>query len=57
MFDAHQLAECLNITVRSARRIMNRIIEAGYGKIYAKESTAAGGRPKALVEMLFQKVK
>lgn len=57
VFDAHQLAECLNITVRSARRIMNRIIEAGYGKICAKESTAAGGRPKALVEMLFQKVK
>ena len=55
IFDAHQLAECLNVTVRSARRIMNKIREAGYGKLYAKESTAAGGRPKALVEILFKR--
>ena len=52
IFDAHQLAECLGITVRSARRIMNKIMEAGYGKVYAKKTAAAGGRPKALVEIL-----
>ena len=54
IFDAHQLAECLGITVRSARRIMNKIMEAGYGKVYAKKTAAAGGRPKALVEILFK---
>ena len=50
----YQLAECLGITVRSARRIMNKIMEAGYGKVYAKKTAAAGGRPKALVEILFK---
>ena len=54
IFDAHQLAECLGITVRSVRRIMNKIMEAGYGKVYAKKTAAAGGRPKALVEILFK---
>ncbi|MFR3412408.1 MAG: hypothetical protein ACLTS1_07730 [Coprococcus sp.] len=48
------MAECLGITVRSARRIMNKIMEAGYGKVYAKKTAAAGGRPKALVEILFK---
>ena len=30
---------------------MNKIMEAGYGKVYAKKTAAAGGRPKALVEI------
>ena len=54
VFDAQQLAECLSITVRSARRILNKIMEAGYGKVYAKETAVTGGRPKALVELLFK---
>ena len=29
-------------------------MEAGYGKVYAKKTAAAGGRPKALVEILFK---
>lgn len=33
---------------------MNKIMEAGYGKVYAKKTAAAGGRPKALVEILFK---
>ena len=53
MFDAHELADCLEVTVRSARRIMNKIMDAGLGKVYAKETTPTGGRPKNLVEILF----
>lgn len=55
VFDAHQLAECLEVTVRSARRIMNRIMEAGYGEVYAKETAISGGRPKTLVKLLFKR--
>lgn len=54
VFDAHQLAECLEVTVRSARRILNRIMEAGYGEVYAKETAVSGGRPKALVKLLLE---
>lgn len=53
VFDAHELADCLEVTVRSARRIMNKIMEAGLGKVYAKETAPSGGRPKTLIEMLF----
>lgn len=54
IFDAQQLAECLEVTVRSARRIMNKIMDAGLGKVYAKETAISGGRPKALIEILFR---
>jgi len=54
IFDAHELAECLEVTVRSARRIMNKIMDSGYGKLHAKEMAVSGGRPKALIEILFQ---
>ncbi|QDW73541.1 hypothetical protein FND36_05495 [Lachnospiraceae bacterium KGMB03038] len=53
VFDAHELADCLEVTVRSARRIMNKIMDAGLGKVYAKEITPSGGRPKTLIEILF----
>lgn len=53
-YDANELADCLNITIRSARRIMNKIISAGYGTITAKEISAKGGRPKSLVEFDFK---
>ena len=54
IFDAQDLADCLDVTVRSARRIMNKIMESGYGKVYAKETAASGGRPKKLIEILFK---
>lgn len=54
IFDAHELAGCLEVTPRSARRIMNKIIEAGYGKVYAKETTVSGGRPKTVIQILFE---
>lgn len=54
VFDANELAQCLEITVRSARRIMNKIMDAGFGREYAKQAAATGGRPKTLIEILFQ---
>ena len=33
---------------------MNKIMDSGYGKLYAKEMAVSGGRPKALIEILFQ---
>lgn len=54
VFDAHELAQGLDVTVRSARRIMNKIMDAGLGKVYGKETVAKGGRPKVLIELLFR---
>lgn len=54
VFDAHELAECLEITIRSARRIMNKLMNSGFGKVHAIESPTGGGRPKALIEILFK---
>lgn len=54
VFDAQQLADCLEVTVRSSRRIMNKIMDAGFGKVYAKESAVSGGRPKKLIQILFE---
>ena len=52
VFDAHELADCLEVTTRSARRIISRLIEAGCGEVYAKENAASRGRPKSLVRIL-----
>lgn len=54
VFDAHELAQCLDVTVRSARRVMNKIMDAGLGKVYGKGSAAGGGRPKTLIELDFR---
>lgn len=54
VFDAQELAQALDVTVRSARRIINKIMEAGFGRVYGKETAANGGRPKVLVELLFR---
>lgn len=53
VFDASELAQCLEITPRSARRILNKFLEAGLASVCAKESSPNGGRPKALVELQF----
>lgn len=52
VFDAQDLADCLEVTVRSARRIISRLIEAGCGKVCAKENPTSRGRPKSLVRIL-----
>lgn len=51
-FDVKALADCLNITVRSAHRIIRRLLERGYASVCGKESSGAG-RPRALVRLHF----
>ena len=51
VFDAHDVADCLEATTRSARRIMSRLIEAGCGEVYSKENSSNRGRPKSLVRI------
>ncbi len=55
VFDAHELAECLDVTVRTAHRMIQKIMQSGMGKVYAKENAVSGGgRPKTWIEILFQ---
>lgn len=53
VFDASELAECLGITVRSARRILSKIQAAGLGTSAPGKALPRGGRPRALVELNF----
>lgn len=53
VYDAKELAGHLDISERSARRILNKIVQADFGRIYAKETSKGGGRPKNLIEIMF----
>ncbi|MGL4913975.1 MAG: transcriptional regulator [Romboutsia sp.] len=53
VYDTKELADYLDISDRSARRILNKIVEANLGRVYAKETSKGGGRPKNLIEILF----
>ncbi|NJB05153.1 transcriptional regulator, partial [Clostridioides difficile] len=53
IYDSKELAEYLNVSERSARRILNKIVNAGLGRICAKETSIGGGRPKNITEILF----
>lgn len=53
VYDAKELADYLDISERSARRILNKIVTSDLGKICAKETSKGGGRPKNLIELLF----
>lgn len=53
VYDTKELADYLDISDRSARRILNKIVEAELGRVYAKETSKGGGRPKNLIEVLF----
>lgn len=53
VYDAKEFADYLDISERSARRILNKIVDTGYGEIYAKESTAGVGRPKHIIQLFF----
>ncbi len=46
VFDASELAECLGITVRSARRILSKIQAAGLGTVCAREKRCQGRPPQ-----------
>ncbi|WZL72581.1 hypothetical protein QBE52_16170 [Clostridiaceae bacterium 35-E11] len=49
--NAEELANYLGVSVRSGRRILKRITDAGYGKVIATESTANTGRPRQIYEI------
>ncbi|MGE5632980.1 MAG: hypothetical protein ACM3TR_18075 [Caulobacteraceae bacterium] len=51
--EAEELANYLGISVRSARRILKQITDAGYGSIIASESRAGIGRPRQIYEIDF----
>lgn len=53
IYDSKELAGYLDISERSARRILQKIISANLGQIYSKESSRGAGRPKNLIEILF----
>lgn len=53
VFDAQQLADCLHISSRSARRIMNKLMECEYACVCAKEGNLGGGRPKSIIDIHF----
>ena len=53
IYDSKELAGYLDISDRSARRILQKITSAKLGKVYAKESSKGAGRPKNLIEILF----
>lgn len=52
-FDVDQLADCLQVTQRSARRVAMKLTEAGYASVCAKESGSGAGRPKRIFEIKF----
>lgn len=53
IYDTKELADYLDMSERSARRILNKITSTDFGRIYAKESSNGGGRPKNIIEILF----
>lgn len=53
VYDSKELAGYLDISERSARRILQKIILANLGQIHSKESGRGAGRPKNLIEILF----
>jgi hypothetical protein len=50
-FDAEELSNYLGVSTRSARRILNTIVDGGYGEVIAKESKAKTGRPRQIFEI------
>lgn len=53
IYDSKELADLLDLSERSARRILQKIVAASLGQIIAKETSNGKGRPKNLTEILF----
>ncbi|QZY54124.1 hypothetical protein [Crassaminicella profunda] len=50
-FDSEELSNYLEISSRSGRRILKKIVDTGFGKIIGKESKTKSGRPKQIYEI------
>ena len=53
IYDSKELADLLDLSERSARRILQKIISCDLGRVIAKETSHGKGRPKNLTEILF----
>ncbi|PAB59584.1 hypothetical protein [Anaeromicrobium sediminis] len=51
-FDAREIANHLEISTRSARRILTNFLNAGFAAIVAKESNAKTGRPRQIYKIM-----
>ncbi len=52
-FDSEDLSTTLNIGERTARRILKKILDGGYGTVIGKESSSLRGRPKNIIKITF----
>ena len=53
IYDSKELADLLDLSERSARRILQKIVSSNLGRVIAKETSNGKGRPKNLTEILF----
>ncbi|SDK91162.1 hypothetical protein SAMN05660337_1677 [Maridesulfovibrio ferrireducens] len=51
-FDSTDLAACLGIGERSARRVLKKFLDSGYAELNGTEVSAQVGRPKKMVRIL-----
>jgi len=52
-FEAAGLSDLLGVGERTARRIIKKAVDAGYGEVLGKESVSQRGRPRAIVRLSF----
>ncbi|WP_027721658.1 hypothetical protein [Maridesulfovibrio zosterae] len=52
VFDSADLASCLGIGERSARRVLKKFLDSGYAEIHGREVANKVGRPKKMVRIL-----
>ncbi|XPV75988.1 MAG: hypothetical protein ACNI27_15335 [Desulfovibrio sp.] len=51
-FDSTDLAACLGVTERSARRILKKFMDSGYAELNGMDTPLSVGRPKKLIRIL-----
>ncbi|WP_022663317.1 hypothetical protein [Paucidesulfovibrio longus] len=51
-FDSADLAACLGISERSARRMLKKFLDGGHARLVGKENAHQVGRPKNLVRLM-----
>ena len=50
-YDSRELSDMLGVGERTARRILKKILDSGFGAIAAKESVTQRGRPKSIIKI------